>query len=271
MKTIFITGASTGLGKATAKLFASKGWKVIATMRKPETERELNRVDNITLLPLDVTNLEQINSTAQKAIALGNIDVVFNNAGYGLIGPMEPVTDEQLTRQINTNILGVIRVTQAFIPYFREKKNGLFMTTTSMGGLLTFPLSSVYHATKWALEGWSESLAFELNQFGIGVKTVSPGGIKTDFINRSLDTTSHPAYLKLTEKLYAGIHEDSFSTAEQIAEIVYEAATDGKDKLRYVAGADAEALYAQRLQLGDEAFRKGMAQQFFGVEMALAK
>ena len=271
MKTIFITGASTGLGKATAKLFAANGWKVIATMRKPENETELNLIDNITLLPLDVTNVEQIKATAQKAIAMGNIDVVFNNAGYGLIGPMEPVTDEQLTRQINTNILGVIRVTQAFIPYFREKKSGLFITTTSMGGLLTFPLSSVYHATKWALEGWSESLAFELNQFGIGVKTVSPGGIKTDFINRSLDTTSHPAYLKLTEKLYAGIHEDSFSTAEQIAEIVYEAATDGKDKLRYVAGADAEALYAQRLQLGDEAFRKGMAQQFFGVEVALAK
>ena len=108
-KTIFITGASTGIGKATAKLFARSGWKVIATMRKPEVETELSHADNITLLPLDVTNLAQIKSTAQKAIALGNIDVVFNNAGYGLIGPMEPVTDEQLTRQINTNILGVIR------------------------------------------------------------------------------------------------------------------------------------------------------------------
>lgn len=264
MKTIFITGASTGLGKATAKLFASKGWKVIATMRKPETETELNRVDNIILMPLDVTNAKQIKSTAQKAITLGDIDVVFNNAGYGLIGPMEAVTDEQLTRQLNTNVLGVIRVTQAFIPYFREKKSGLFITTTSMGGLLTFPLSSVYHATKWALEGWSESLAFELNQFGIGIKTVSPGGIKTDFVKRSLDTTSHPAYQKLTEKLYAGIHEDSFSAAEQIAEVVYEAATDGKDTLRYVAGADAIALYAKRLKVGDEAFRKGMGQQFFG-------
>jgi NAD(P)-dependent dehydrogenase (short-subunit alcohol dehydrogenase family) len=177
---------------------------------------------------------------------------------------MEPVTDEQLTRQINTNILGVIRVTQAFIPYFREKKSGLFITTTSMGGLLTFPLSSVYHATKWALEGWSESMTFELNQFGVGIKTVSPGGIKTDFVKRSLDTTSHPAYSALIEKLFAGIHEDSFSTPEQIAAIVYEAATDRKDKLRYLAGADAKALYAQRLQLGDEAFRKGMAQQFFG-------
>src|SRR5258705_6027681 len=152
MKTIFMTGASAGLGKATAKLFAANGWKVIATMRKPENETELNLIDNTTLLPLDVTNPEQIKSTAQKAIALGNIDVVLNNAGYGLMGPLEPVTDEQLTRQINTNILGVIRVTQAFIPYFREKTNGLFMTTNFMGGLTTFPLSSVYHAAKWALE-----------------------------------------------------------------------------------------------------------------------
>jgi NAD(P)-dependent dehydrogenase (short-subunit alcohol dehydrogenase family) len=264
MKTIFITGASTGLGKATAKLFAANGWNVIATMRKPENETELKLVNNIILLPLDVTSPEQIKATAQKAIAMGNIDVVFNNAGYGLIGPLEAVTDEQLTKQLNTNVLGVIRVTQAFIPYFREKKSGLFITTTSMGGLLTFPLSSVYHATKWALEGWSESMAFELNKFGVGIKTISPGGIKTDFINRSLATASHPAYDELAEKLYAGIHEDGFSSPEQIAEVVYEAATDGKDKLRYPAGADAVALYAQRLQAGDEVFRKGMAQQFFG-------
>ena len=264
MKTIFITGASTGLGKATAKLFAANGWKVIATMRKPKNETELNLIENITLLPLEVTNPAQIKETTQKAMALGNIDVVFNNAGYGLIGPMETVTDDQLTGQLNTNILGAIRVTQAFIPYFREKQSGLFISTTSIGGLITFPFGSVYHATKWALEGWSESMAFELNKFGIGIKTVSPGGIKTDFIGRSLDTTSHPAYDKLLERLYAGFNEDDFSTAEQIAGVVYEAATDGKDKLRYVAGADAQASYAQRLQLGDEVFRKEFDHLFFG-------
>src|SRR5882724_11424357 len=127
MKTIFITGASTGLGKATAKLFASKGWNVIATMRKPENEKELTAISNITLLPLDVTNAEQVKTTAEKAIAMSNIDVVFNNAGYGLLGPLESTTDEQLKRQLDTNLLGVIRVTQAFIPYFREKQKGLFI------------------------------------------------------------------------------------------------------------------------------------------------
>jgi len=264
MKTIFITGASTGLGKATAKLFASKGWKVIATMRNPGNEKELNLIDNISLLPLDVTNLAQIKETTQKAIGSGNIDVVFNNAGYGLIGPLESTTDEQLVRQLNTNILGVIRVTQAFIPYFREKQNGLFISTTSIGGLITFPFGSVYHATKWALEGWSESMAFELKKIGVDIKTVSPGGIKTDFVSRSLDTSSHIAYEKWVEKLYAGFNEDHFTPAEQIAAVVYEAATDGKDKLRYVAGEDAKALYAQRLEVGDEAFRKQMEQAFLG-------
>lgn len=262
MKTIFITGASTGLGKATAKLFASKGWKVIATMRQPENEKELNLIDNITLLPLDVTDPAQISATAQKAIESGNIDVVFNNAGYGLMGPLEAITDEQLQRQFNTNLLGVIRVTQAFIPYFREKHSGLFITTTSIGGLVTFPFSSVYHATKWALEGWSESMAFELGKIGVGIKTVSPGGIKTDFMSRSADVSGHPVYEKWFEKLFAGFNEDNFTPAIEIAEVVYEAATDGKDQLRYVAGEDAKSLYAQRLQLGDEAFRAQIKQMF---------
>src|SRR3954447_24233583 len=134
-KTIFITGASSGLGKATAKLFQSKGWNVIATMRNPEKETELLQMENITLLPLDVTNTEQIKSTVANAISLDNIDVVFNNAGYGLMGAMEALTDEQIEKQINTNLMGVIRVSHAFIPYFRKRKEGLFISTTSMGGL----------------------------------------------------------------------------------------------------------------------------------------
>ncbi len=264
MQTIFITGASSGLGKITAQLFASRGWKVMATMRQPGKEQELNKIPNIILLPLDVTNAAQIKAATQQAIASGDVDVVFNNAGYGLMGPLETTSDEQMERQLQTNLLGVIRVTQAFIPYFRERKQGLFITTTSIGGLITFPFCSLYHATKWALEGWSESLAFELKKMGIDVKTVSPGGIKTDFLSRSAVITEHPAYDHLVERMFSGFSEHHFSTAEQIAEVVYEAATDGKEKLRYLAGEDAQALYAQRLQLGDEAFRKMMEQNFLG-------
>lgn len=169
-KTIFITGASTGLGKATATLFHSKGWNVIATMRNVEKETELTQLENVTLFPLDVTNLDQIKTTVAKAISLHNIDVVFNNAGYGLMGAMEAFSDEQILKQIDTNLLGVIRVTKEFIPYFREKKGGLFISTTSMSGLLTFPLHSIYHATKFALEGWSEGMSFELGYIISGSK-----------------------------------------------------------------------------------------------------
>jgi len=267
-KTIFITGSSSGLGRATAKLFASRGWKVIATMRNPNTEKELTQIPDVTVLALDTSDPQQIQSVAEQVVGQGGVDVVFNNAGYGLAGPLEGLSDEQILRMVNTNMLGPIRTTKAFIPHFREKKTGLFINTTSLGGLVAFPFNSIYHATKWALEGWSESMAFELNQFGIGMKVVEPGGIRTDFFTRSFDTGRHPAYNELVDKVMSMITDPkqmaTYSTPEQIAEAVYEAATDGKDQLRYIAGADAKALYATRLQMGDEAFRKLLGQQFFG-------
>lgn len=269
-KTIFITGSSSGLGRATAKLFASKGWKVIATMRNADRETELNKLTNVVLLPLDVTDSSQIRNAVDEALAIGGVDVVFNNAGYGMAGPLEGLTDEQIVRMVDTNMMGAIRTTKAFIPYFREKRSGLFINTTSIGGLITVPFNAMYHATKWALEGWSESMAFELKQFGIGLKTVEPGGMKTDFFTRSFDTGRHEAYDKLVDKVMSVITDpkqmETYSSPAQIAEVVYEAATDGKDQLRYVAGEDAKATYALRLQVGDEVFRKGMEQQFFGSE-----
>jgi short-subunit dehydrogenase len=194
--------------------------------------------------------------------------VVFNNAGYGLAGPLEGLADGQITRIVNTNLMGTILTTKAFIPYFRNRRAGLFINTTSIGGLITVPFNSIYHATKWALEGWSEGMAFELNQFGISIKTVLPGGMKTDFFTRSIDTGRHEAYDGLVTRVMSAITDpkqmESYSSPEQIAEVVYEAATDGKNQLRYVAGADAKAMYEMRLRLGDEAFRKAMDKQFFG-------
>jgi NAD(P)-dependent dehydrogenase (short-subunit alcohol dehydrogenase family) len=267
-KTVFITGSSSGLGRATAKLFASKGWKVIATMRNPDKETELNKLAGVVLLPLDVTNPGQIRDAVDKVVDMGGVDVVFNNAGYGMAGPLEGLADEQIVRMVDTNMMGAIRTTKAFIPYFREKRAGLFINTTSIGGLITVPFNSMYHAAKWALEGWSESMAFELNQFRIGLKIVEPGGMKTDFFTRSFDTGRHQAYDKLVDKVMSVITDpkqmETYSSPGQIAEVVYEAATDGKDQLRYVAGEDAKATYAMRLQIGDEAFRKAMDQQFFG-------
>jgi NAD(P)-dependent dehydrogenase (short-subunit alcohol dehydrogenase family) len=236
-------------------------------MRNPEKDTELKNLKNVTLLPLDVTNTTQIDSTVKQTLEIGDVDVVFNNAGYGLVGPMEGYTDAQIVRQIDTNLMGVLRVTKAFIPYFREKRQGLFITTTSMGGLFSFPLSPIYHATKWALEGWSESMSFELGLHNIGIKTIAPGGIVTDFMNRSLEVVmTHPAYEEASQKLMSlfNVNTENFSTADQIAAVVYEAATDGKDQVRYVAGEDAKALYAQRNALGNEAFRGEMRKMVFG-------
>ncbi len=263
-KSIFITGASSGLGKATAKLFQSKGWNVIATMRNPEQEEELTQLENITILPLDVTNLVQIRDTVSKAISLQDIDVVFNNAGYGLTGALEALSDDKILRQINTNLIGVLRVTQAFISHFRKKKSGVFISTTSIGGFMGFPLHSIYHATKFALEGWSESMSFELGKFGISIKTVAPGGMATDFAGRSLDMNRNSEYENIENKLIEQMDAmmQNASSAEQIAEVVYEAATDGKNQVQYLAGADANALYARRLEIGKEAFRQEIGIQF---------
>ncbi len=265
-KTIFITGASAGLGKATALLFQQRGWQVIATMRNPDAETELNQLPNVTLLPLDVTNVAQITSTVAEAIRLHPVDVVFNNAGYGLMGALEALTDEQILREVNTNLLGVIRVTQAFIPHFRERQSGTFISTTSAGGIIGFPLHSIYHATKFGVEGWSEGMSFELGLHNIRIKTVAPGGISTDFVGRSLDRSLHPAYTPLEEKLFGTVDAmmQAASAPHQIAEVVYEAATDGKDQIRYVAGPDAQALYARRNELGNEDFRKEIRKQILG-------
>ncbi len=267
MKTIFITGASSGLGKATAKLFASNGWNVIATMRDPEKQTELSKIENITLLPLDVSDPEQIKTTAVKALLLTDVDVVFNNAGYILAGPLEGTTDEQLMRQINTNLLGVIRVAQAFIPHFREKKSGLFITTTSLNALIPEPFMSVYRATKAGLEGWSEAMSFELSKFGIGIKTIVPGFIKTS-ITTSADVASQEAYTNFLNKVVAVFSSPEAikgaSEPEKIAQVVFEAATDGKGQLRYLAGDDANYRYDQLQKVGAEATRKATDQMFFG-------
>lgn len=265
-KTIFITGASSGLGKASAKLFAQKGWKVIASMRNPAKETELTKIPGVQLMALDVTDPAQVKENIAKLLENTRVDVVFNNAGYGLGGVFEGASEEQLQQQLNTNVMGVFRVTQAFLPAFRKQKSGLFITTTSIGGHIAFPYFSAYHASKWALEGWSESLYYELAPFGIGVKTVAPGGIRTDFDNRSLILTQHEAYVtgfaKAEKVLRDPKRRQNDSSPEQIAETVYMAATDGKKQLRYIAGKDAKMYYRLRQMFGYKFFMKQMSKAF---------
>lgn len=267
MKTIFITGTSSGLGKAAVHLFHNHGWNVIATMRNPAKGHDFNDLERLTVLPLDITDPAQINTTVSQAIASGEIDVVLNNAAYGAIGPLESVTEELLIKQVDTNLLGAIRVTQAFIPHFRNKKSGMFVNITSIAGLVTFPLDSIYHTVKWGLEAFSEALTYELAPWNISIKTVAPGFIRTAFGSNMVVTSAAP-YQELLDR-YMGIvtgmmTPTSGSTPEEVAAVVYEVVTDGKNQVHYTAGADAKSMYERRLAIGAEASRQEMGQLFLG-------
>ena len=264
-KTIFITGASSGLGKAAAKLFQASGWKVIATMRKPEQENELKELSNVTVVQLDVTDTEEMKNTISNILKSHSVDVVLNNAGFGLIGPLEAFTDEQIQTQIQTNLFGVINVTRAFVSYFRERKSGTFINITSTFGLLGYPTCSIYNASKFAVDGFSEGLAYELAQFGVKVKVVAPGGMQTDFAGRSLQGGMHEAYGQLVAKVSEGYSEEqvaSYTKAEDVAKIIYDAATDYTEQLRYIAGNDAVGLYNERIELSPEGQFKKIRSQF---------
>ncbi|PSL34671.1 SDR family oxidoreductase [Chitinophaga ginsengisoli] len=250
-RTIFITGASSGLGKAAAKLFHAHGWNVIATMRNTDKETELTKLRNVTVRALDVSESKQIEEVVKSVLSTHTVDVVLNNAGYGLIGPLEAFSEEQINLQMQTNLFGVINVTRAFLPYFRERRSGTFINITSIFGLSGYPTCSIYNASKFAVDGFSEGLALELAQFGVNVKIVAPGGIQTDFAGRSLQVGVHDAYQQLVAKVSEGYSEEkiaNYTKAEDIAGIIYEAATDGKERLRYIAGQDAIALYNNRLE-----------------------
>ncbi len=268
MKTIFITGTSSGLGQAAVRVFHNHGWKVIATMRNTEKGREFSELERVTVLPLDITDPVQINTTVSQAIALGEIDVVLNNAAYGIIAPLESVSDEELRKQVDTNLLGAIRITQAFIPHFRNKKSGMFLNITSIAGLVTFPFDSIYHTVKWGLEAFSEGLSYELAPWGISIKTVAPGFIRSSFATNMV-VSSTPPYQELLDKylgVVSGMMDPATSglTPEEVATVVYEAVTDGKNQVHYTAGSDSKSMYERRLEVGPEASRKEMAALFLG-------
>lgn len=271
-KTILVTGASSGIGRATAKLFQEKGWNVIATMRTPEKETELNNLANVLVTKLDVLALDTIDSALAQGIEkFGKIDVVLNNAGYGLMGTFESAKRESIIRQFGVNVQGLFDVTQKTLPHFRKNKDGMFINISSIGGRMTFPLMPLYHSTKWAVEGFSESLRWEMAEIGVKVKIVEPGGVATDFGGRSMDM-QHNAELaeynafvgKLMEAMQASMDPANMSKPEQIAEVIYTAATDGTGTLRYRAGADAMQLLDARSKMTDEEFF-AMQQQQLGI------
>ena len=259
-KTALITGASTGIGRATALYFQQQGWNVVATMRTPAKETQLATLPNVTLLPLDVTQPESIKSALAATFAkFGKLDAVVNNAGYALSGVFEAYTPEQIRRQFETNLFGLMEVCRQTLPYFRKQRAGTLVNVASMGGRLTVPLYSSYHSTKWAVEGFSESLHYELLPLGIRVKIIEPGAIKTDFYERSADVAKVdglPDYQETVAIATANMNAagDKGEKPEVVAKAIFQAASDTSNRLRYTVGGDAKMLLLLRRLLPETWF-----------------
>jgi NAD(P)-dependent dehydrogenase (short-subunit alcohol dehydrogenase family) len=258
--TVLITGCSTGIGKATALYFAQQGWHVIATMRKPDPTHECFTLPNVQVYPLDVTDPDSINRTLPEVIErFKRIQVLVNNAGFAVDGIFEAMTDEVIEKQFNTNVFGVMRMTRAILPHFREHGGGILIQVTSMGGRITFPLYSIYHGSKWAVEGFSESLHYELDPVNIQIKLIEPGVIKTEFYGRSRefvmrdDLDSYKPFLHHVDKISQGFGSRGVSP-EAVAKVIFRAATDHKRQFRYIVGYPAPLLLGLRKWLPDQLF-----------------
>lgn len=267
MSTILITGASSGIGKATAKFFQEQGWNVVATMRRPEQEEELNQLDNVLVTRLDVTEAASIRAAVDLAIEkFGQIDALLNNAGYGAYGPLEAFPMENVKRQFDTNVIGLIEVTKAVLPHMRKQHSGVIANISSIGGKITFPLGALYHGTKWAVEGVSEALHYELEPIGIRVKIIEPGAIATDFGGRSFDFKNDESideYQPVVQAVLATFESamgENASPASECAAVIFEAITDSSEKMRYPAAGGAEAWLATREGVDDATFFNMMKQ-----------
>jgi NAD(P)-dependent dehydrogenase (short-subunit alcohol dehydrogenase family) len=237
-KTILITGTSSGIGQATALYFAENGWNVAATMRDHLKADPVLQHPQISLFALDVTNPDSVaRAVAETLDRYGKIDVLLNNAGYGLFGPLEATHGQQIQQQFATNLFGLIEVTQQVLPAMRGAGGGLILNVSSIVGRLALPYASSYVATKFAVEGLSESMRYELEPFNIRVKLIEPGSISTEFGKGSKQVSvSDPYQASLTK--FLGVFAKSNAAGaspEEVAKVIYRAANDSSNRLRYLA------------------------------------
>jgi NAD(P)-dependent dehydrogenase (short-subunit alcohol dehydrogenase family) len=247
MKTALITGCSSGYGLETARHFHAQGWNVIATMRTPR-EDVLPRSERLRVLALDVTKPDSIAAALEAA---GPIDVLVNNAGIGVVGAFEATPMTTVREVFETNTFGVMAMTQAVLPAFRARKSGVVVNVTSSATLARMPLAAAYTASKAAIEGFTGSLAFELEAFDIRAKLVEPGyGPTTSFTSnggRRMEGLIPDAYLPFATPIFEAFAKPGAVTKESdVAEAVWRAANDTTGQLRFPAGADALALAQSR-------------------------
>ncbi|GGZ39043.1 SDR family oxidoreductase [Asticcacaulis endophyticus] len=244
MQTILITGTSSGYGLEMARHFLDRGWKVIATMRHPDT-RLLPSSPNLRILPLDVTNEDSI---AAAVAGAGPIDVLVNNAGIGVVGAFEVTPMANIRKVFDTNTFGVMAMCQAVIPQMRERRSGVVVNVTSSVTLAPMPLAAAYTASKQAIEGFTGSLAQELAHFGVGVRLVEPGYAPTTRFAQNTDLRIEdlipPAYADFAAPIFEAFSQPTLTTKEtDVAEAVWAAVHDMSGRLQFPAGADAVALF----------------------------
>jgi NAD(P)-dependent dehydrogenase (short-subunit alcohol dehydrogenase family) len=268
-QTVLITGASSGFGKGTAQSFLDRGWNVIASMRKPDARLFKSTPDRLLVLPLDVTSPESIGNALEQGIrTFGGIDVVVNNAGIGLLSAFE-VTPEHILREVfETNTFGVMNVCRAVIPHMRDRGQGTIINVTSSAGIAPMPLVAVYAASKCAVEGFTESLSYEMELVGIRMRLVEPGlAPSTNFGANSgprLQGLTPPPYGEFAQAYLHRMqnYPTHYSTEKDIVEAVFAAATDPGDRLRYPAGPDTKLFAGLRWTTSEENYLAEMRNMF---------
>ena len=269
--TVLITGASTGFGRSTAQHFAAQGWNVIASMRNVAAGAELAGPANVLVTRLDVQDPASIEAAINTGIdRFGQIDVLVNNAGFGLFGVFEGTSNEKIREQFDVNLFGAMDVIRHVLPSMRERQSGVIINVTSGAGVFGLPMLSIYTASKFALEGFSESLSYELASQGIVVKIVEPGGvISTGFGVRSASElaqvsppTDYDVFISHTAKLFESLREQRLSTSDDVARVIFDAASDGTDRLRYLATQDIESMVQARRGTTEESYMALMRERF---------
>lgn len=268
-RTILITGTSSGYGKATADLFLDRGWNVVATMRRPDAALFGGETDRLKVLPLDITDERSIAGAIEAAVAaFGAIDVWVNNAGIGLASIVEVTPDSTVRQMFETNTFGVISACRAIIPQMRRQGHGVIVNVTSSVTIGVMPLVAVYAASKFAVEGFTEALSYELGGFNIRARLVEPGYAPTTRFaangSERMDGLLPADYHDFTQACFAKMahYPTAYCTEAEVADAVLAAATDEGDRLRYLAGADTKFLAHLRWSTSEEEYRRTMRETF---------
>jgi NAD(P)-dependent dehydrogenase (short-subunit alcohol dehydrogenase family) len=269
-KVALVTGSSSGIGFETALLLSKSGFHTYASMRNLEKSKNITEIVNTENLPLRVIQLDvnddiSVKNAINKIIAEnGRIDVLINNAGYGLFSPIEDITLDQVKEQFETNFFGVVRLVKEVLPVMRKQRNGIIVNVSSGAGRVAIPVSSAYVATKFALEGLSESMRYELKEFGINIIIIEPGVIRTNFVEnmktagtRSRSESPYADLIGRTLKGFGGLMDNS-SPPKLVAEAILNAITSKEPEIRYVVGDDAKSIMKVRKSTSDKEFENWM-------------